>query len=170
MGRKAIDITGNKYGKLTVIKKSHSDKRNLYWECVCECGELCYVNSSDLKRGRTNYCKRCNDKKSRNSILNDLYVRYKRGSLRRGYEFELSINEFKTIISQNCNYCGIEPKQIHNKKGMRYELIYNGIDRKNNDKGYILDNCVPCCKFCNFAKSKFDLNEFNEWLISIKNK
>lgn len=170
MGRKSIDITGKKYNKLTVIKKSYSTKKGLYWECECECGEICYATSSDLKRGRINFCKRCNDEKSNNSILNVLFKTYESGALRRGYDFKLDINEFEKLIHLNCHYCGVEPKQILKKQGMRYKLIYNGIDRKNNEIGYVLDNCVPCCKFCNFAKSKFNLNEFKEWLVIIKNK
>lgn len=170
MGRKAIDITGNKYGKLSVIKKSHSTKMGMYWECQCECGEICYATQTDLNRGRRNFCEKCNDEKSHNSILTDLYFRYKRGGLKRKHVFKLTITEFKRIISQNCVYCGIEPKQIHYKKGMRYSLIYNGIDRQNNNIGYTLDNSVACCKFCNLAKSRFDLNEFIEWLNTIKTK
>lgn len=168
MGRKAIDITGNKYGNLLVIKKSHSVRKGMYWECKCECGEICYATQTDLNRGRRNFCKNCGTIKSHDSILNDLYVRYKKGSIKRGYQFDLSISDFKKLISSNCYYCGIEPKQKHYKNGMRYGLIYNGIDRQNNNFGYILENCVPCCKFCNFAKSRFNEKEFIEWLNFIK--
>lgn len=168
MGRKLNNIIGNKYGNLTVIKKSHYKKKNLYWECKCECGEICYATSSDLKRGRKNFCNNCNREKSKKSVLNILYNNYKRGAIKRGFDFELNINEFEKIIHSNCYYCGIEPKQILNKKGMREQLIYNGIDRINNDFGYTINNSVPCCKFCNFAKKGFNINEFKEWLIIIK--
>lgn len=169
MGRKANNIIGEKYGKLTVIKRGYSDKKNLYWECKCECGELCYVTSSDLKRGRVNFCKKCNNEKSEKSALLILYNQYKKGSIKRGYKFDLTLNEFNKIIKQNCYYCGSEPKQKYHKKGMRYSVIYNGIDRQDNNIGYILGNCVPCCKFCNLAKSRFNLDEFIEWIESLKN-
>jgi hypothetical protein len=31
-----------------------------------------------------------------------------------------------------------------------------GIDRVDNNKGYTVDNCVPCCTLCNRAKSYMD--------------
>jgi len=168
MGRKAINIIGNKYGKLTVIKKGYSVIKKLYWVCECECGELCYVTSPELRRGRVNFCKKCNTEKSKKSALLILYNQYKKGSIKRGYKFELTLNDFNKIIKENCFYCGIEPKQNYHKKGMRYGIIYNGIDRQDNNIGYDLDNCVPCCKFCNLAKSRFSLDEFIEWIEFLK--
>lgn len=168
MGRKVNDITGNKYGTLTVIKKSHYKKHNLYWECECECGEICYATSTDLKRGRKNFCNNCNIKNSKKSVLNVLFKNYERGAVKRNLNFDLTIDDFEKIIHSNCYYCGVEPKQVLKKKGMREELIYNGIDRIDNDLGYTLNNSVPCCKFCNYGKKGFDVNEFKEWLNTIK--
>lgn len=51
---------------------------------------------------------------------------------------------------------------------MRYGIIYNGIDRQDNSIGYKTENCVPCCKFCNLAKSKFTIKEFQEWINYLK--
>lgn len=57
MGRIAIDITGNKYGRLTVIKKTGRDKKgNALWLCKCSCGELSIVRSQHLRRGETKSC------------------------------------------------------------------------------------------------------------------
>lgn len=33
-----------------------------------------------------------------------------------------------------------------------YNYFYNGIDRKDNDIGYVIENCVSCCDECNKAK------------------
>jgi hypothetical protein len=35
----------------------------------------------------------------------------------------------------------------------------NGIDRKDNEMGYIMGNCFPCCGNCNYFKNKFDYNK-----------
>ena len=43
-------------------------------------------------------------------------------------------------------------------------FIYNGIDRKNNGKGYTEDNIVSCCKQCNFAKRNMSYKEFKFWI------
>ena len=36
----------------------------------------------------------------------------------------------------------------------------NGIDRINSDKGYTIDNCVPCCAQCNHMKLDYTTEEF----------
>jgi hypothetical protein len=41
---------------------------------------------------------------------------------------------------------------------------FNGIDRVDNSKGYILGNCVPCCSWCNRAKADGTLAKFMDWI------
>lgn len=37
--RNLIDISGNKYGRLTVLKFDHiGNRRRSYWLCECDCG------------------------------------------------------------------------------------------------------------------------------------
>ena len=169
MGRKYNDISGNKYGNLSVTNELKHTKKCVLWKCVCNnCGTVCYVSSSDLKRGRTNYCPKCNQEKSEISILKVLYKNYRLGAKKRNIEFELSLDEFKKIINMPCNYCNISPKQILHKKDMKYDLKYNGIDRVNNDLGYTVNNCVAACKFCNLAKRNFKREDFIDWIGRIK--
>jgi hypothetical protein len=47
--------------------------------------------------------------------------------------------------------------------------IYNGIDRLNKNKGYIIQNCVSCCKICNRAKSDMTYNKWLKYLKNLKN-
>lgn len=53
-----IDITGQKFGKWTVISKT--DKRNaggvIYWHCKCECGREKDVLGTSLRSGRSLSC------------------------------------------------------------------------------------------------------------------
>ena len=30
---------------------------------------------------------------------------------------------------------------------------------------YEFENCVPCCKYCNFAKNDMSYDEFKKWII-----
>jgi hypothetical protein len=52
-----IDLTGSKFNRLCVIRKSRADKhRKIVWECLCECGNACFVYTRDLKTGHTKSC------------------------------------------------------------------------------------------------------------------
>ena len=62
-------------------------------------------------------------------------------------DFNLTIDQFHSITSKPCHYCGVSSKKM-------------GIDRKDSGQGYVLDNCVPCCKKCNQAKMNIPYEEF----------
>lgn len=48
---KLIDLTGKKFGRLTVIEKgSVNPNGNTYWVCKCDCGEIRNVRSYALRR------------------------------------------------------------------------------------------------------------------------
>ena len=52
-----MDLTGHKYGKLTVVSFSHKDQRNQHcWLCVCECGKTTAPCANSLRRGTTKSC------------------------------------------------------------------------------------------------------------------
>jgi hypothetical protein len=80
----------------------------------------------------------------------------------------LTKEEFYYLIQQPCFYCG--ESKVNNRKGFRY----NGLDRIKslNDDGtkanHNKDNVVPCCKWCNYAKLDYTLEEFNNWIKRIQ--
>lgn len=53
---KAIDIKGNKYGRLTVIEKSENIGRYTAWKCVCDCGNIVIAKTNSLKVGYKKSC------------------------------------------------------------------------------------------------------------------
>lgn len=53
---KRIDLTGKKYGKLTVIEPADVKKGHLRWKCKCDCGNERIVHGSSLKSGHTTSC------------------------------------------------------------------------------------------------------------------
>lgn len=46
---KRLDITGHRYGKLTVIRFHHMSGHNSYWECKCDCGNTTVVQIGHLR-------------------------------------------------------------------------------------------------------------------------
>lgn len=60
--RKAIDLVGQVFGKLTVIERDFSKRgNNAYWLCRCSCGnpKMKSVRSSHLKGGEVKSCGKC---------------------------------------------------------------------------------------------------------------
>ncbi len=53
---KLIDLTGMKFGRLTVLKRSSRQGRVIWWECVCECGVWKEVRGFNLRNGSTKSC------------------------------------------------------------------------------------------------------------------
>ena len=55
-----INLIGQKFGKLTVIKYSHTDRyRQPCWECECECGNIKIIIGRSLRTGKTKTCGKC---------------------------------------------------------------------------------------------------------------
>lgn len=58
---KLIDITGQKFGRLTVIKRvedsvAKSGKRQPQWLCQCDCGGMAVCQAGNLKSGKSCSC------------------------------------------------------------------------------------------------------------------
>lgn len=55
---KLIDLTGQRFGRLTVLGKATSKKtaHNTYWLCRCDCGNIKEINGGNLKTGQATSC------------------------------------------------------------------------------------------------------------------
>lgn len=67
----AQNLAGKKFGKLTVISKSHSDN-GVYWNCKCECGKYACCKTGHLNSGQTISCG-CQQAESRNRFFKEKY-------------------------------------------------------------------------------------------------
>lgn len=137
-----------------------------------DCGDLHTVeystlkyrkNSQYLKTGET-ICSKCanhrmSGKNSGRYIHGTpRYSEYRSNAKHRGIDFNLNINEFTQLTEQPCHYCGgFSIEWNKNSRG-------NGIDRKDSNKGYYFDNCVPCCSKCNFVKNNMSYDKFIQYI------
>lgn len=54
---KRIDLTGQRFGKLTVLQYHYRDKENrAVWVCHCDCGNAISVSGKRLRSGNTTSC------------------------------------------------------------------------------------------------------------------
>ena len=57
MTRKLIDLTGQRFGRWTVLEKRSKDGSKLaHWWCRCDCGSEVLVQGGNLRAGRTKSC------------------------------------------------------------------------------------------------------------------
>lgn len=53
----AIDMTGERYGRLTVLERDYSKpKGRAYWYCQCDCGNITSVSRGNLLNGSVQSC------------------------------------------------------------------------------------------------------------------
>lgn len=53
---KVIDLTGQKFGRLTVIEYGGVTDHFAYWHCKCDCGNTIVVRGQSLWKGNTRSC------------------------------------------------------------------------------------------------------------------
>ena len=51
-----IDLTGNRYGLLTVLDYKETRNGHTYWKCRCDCGKIHIAESYNLRSGHTQSC------------------------------------------------------------------------------------------------------------------
>lgn len=176
---KRLELTGQKFGRLTVIEFSHIDKRgNACWLCKCDCGNKKIINNANFKNGNTKSCgclqkevirKLGKKQKLPKSVAACNYVidHHKNNAKRRNIEQALTDEQIIALHKENCYYCGASPSNTSSPMGCNGSYTYSGIDRIDNDKGYMIDNVVPCCAVCNRAKGTKTYDEFMNWLNQI---
>lgn len=92
--KKQIDMTGQRFGKLTVIKAAGTNihKKRL-WECVCDCGKHTTVTGSDLRNGHTKTCG-CAWHKENAAVFHDAFVEMRTS---KGETFLVDIDDYNLI-------------------------------------------------------------------------
>lgn len=172
---------GMKYGKLTVIsitgmRETKTGRKIPVVLCECECGKRAEKLLWDLRSGKTKTCGFDHPHFDDRTLpaFNYAYNHaYRHQAKRRGLLFDISKEDFRRLCESNCHYCGSEPDNVSSRglvKSGKYtsEWRYNGLDRKDSNKDYTLDNVVPCCAICNRAKGAKSYKQFIAWIEAIK--
>ena len=119
-----------------------------------KCYDCCQIKSIDANFTGTNgYCNdcskiRCAEMGAYNNTVRGKFAHYKRDAKRSCTPFELTEGECAVLFSGKCHQCGISVAEKDGK--------LNGIDRMDNNVGYVLSNTVSCCWSCNEQKHSLD--------------
>lgn len=159
------EMTGQKFGQLTVIKRTGIDTGgNVTWLCKCACGNKAVVLGTNLRSGGTRSCGCSSSLPKGMASFNQIFSCMKYGAKRRGYQWQLTKEQVQMLTQKSCYYCGIEPNQGNYSSARNGVYLYNGLDRIDNNRGYLITNVVPCCGTCNAAKGIKTTEEFKLWL------
>ena len=151
---KVVDLTGQRFGRLTVIERYGSNKDGqATWLCQCDCGNQPVVRGGKLRSGHTTSC-------------GCLFVekRFKGNNMRHGKSHTRLFYVWHDM-KRRCYYPKYEHYDRYGGRGISvcdawlhdFQAFYdwaiaNGydenaprgkctIDRIDNDKGYSPDNC-----------------------------
>lgn len=150
--QKYKDLSGQKYGRLTVICRAANDKQgNAQWVCLCECGKEKIVRGKSLSTGTTQSCGCFLSESSRK--------RMKRLMTKHGQSKTLLYHVWSTM-NERCSKPSCKEFRNYGARGISvceewrtgfipfYKwAIENGyrrflvIDRKDNDGPYSPNNC-----------------------------
>ena len=158
-----IDISGNRYGHLTVIGISdkficYKNYKQYLWECICDCGEHVFRTKEQLIYGHFLYCGKCNfsthisyGEKFMISLLKQLKVSYIREFSKAdaiwcdNYRYDFYLLDYNVIIEmhgeqhyknsfESIGGMSLEEVQLNDKMKNK-KAIRNGID------DYIVIDC-----------------------------
>lgn len=152
---KKDNLLGMTFGKLTVIKETTSDNGLARWICKCECGNISRVYSSNLKRGKSKSCNKCNKgrifnyNKTPRGCAFRLMQNAKHRANKNKLEYSLHIFDIEKRLNKGCcEVTGIQFEFVQNKR----HPFAPSIDRIDPKKGYTPDNIQIVCWVYNAAK------------------
>ena len=151
--QKVKDITGQRFGRLTVIRRSGTcNGRNATWLCVCDCGKERVVKGTSLRSGHTVSCGCFHSQLMAEKMTTHTQSRsrlYGVWNSMRSRCYRPADKHFHHYGGRGITVCN---EWLNNFQAFYDWAMSNGydenaprgqctIDRIDNDKGYSPDNC-----------------------------
>lgn len=188
-----IDMTGKFYNSWRVIEPDleKSKGKSLYWRAEClDCNRIFTVKGANIRNGTSKRCTECGcghghdlqkgtirtKRSAKESAEHYMFLQLRKSANPREIKWTLTEKETLSIIFNNCHYCASAPElkcyplkhhKLSQKRTEDAVIIRNGIDRIDSDKGYEINNVVPCCEQCNKSKLDQSITSFMDWLDRI---
>lgn len=147
MSRRAADLVGQRFGRLTVIRRVESKDRNSAWLCMCDCGNYTTVIAPNLKSGKSKSCG-CRTTESivaRSTTHGESQTRlYRIWKAMKDRCYRKGNIGYARYGGRGITVCDEWLQEYVAFRDWAMSHGYNDsltIDRIDNDKGYSPDNC-----------------------------
>lgn len=176
-----IDETGHEYGRWRVlspaVRPNDSKSEGAWWLCECQCSLKTRkaIRGGTLRNGLTKSCGCLRIEKAKLPRKADapfcaVLGKIRQSATKRELAFDLSLDQIKSLVVSECEYCGAKPSNTDKRLQRYYKFAYNGIDRVDNTLGYVTGNVVPCCRICNTAKMRQSREQFLGWVERVHHR
>lgn len=162
--RSVIDLTGKKFGKLTVIKFNNfnKDAMNSYWLCKCDCGGTKIAKAKMLRYGD---CKSCGCLKPA-SNFRKYFNMIKRGAETRNLEFTITQEQMFDLYYKQNKKCAFSGEDIFISDILNTERTAS-LDRIDSKKGYLINNIQWVHRDINQIKWELSKDRLLYWAENI---
>ena len=144
MGKKE-DLTGQRFGRWTVVEEAFSKYNKAHWKVICDCGNEGFVATSTLRSGQSKSCgcireeyyKNCGKHHmSKTKPYNAWAHMIERCRNQNARDYKYYGGRGITVCEKWNDFIGFwEDMKDGYQDGLR-------IERVDNEKGYCLENCI----------------------------
>lgn len=167
------DLQGQKFGKLTPIRRAYIRKNRQYWECKCECGNKCIANSASLTSGRRKSC---------GCLVSVAEYEFEQYLIQNGYSYvkQYKFEECKDVRALPFDFAIFHENKLlllvelngeqhyhpftycNEAKDIKKENLKNRIKKDNIKKNFCIQHNIPLLviRYTKFYKKELIFEEF----------
>lgn len=158
--RNSVDLTGQRFGNLSVLRRLPNHASGSRWLCQCSCGEVLAVHGGNLRSGGSKSCGCTRYKAGPESPTwkgcGGLPGRYwaiaKANAEKRGHRFDMTIKQGWALYERQQGRCALTGWDIV-LTASTIRGITASLDRIDSRRGYAVDNTQWVHKDINLSKN-----------------